>query len=552
MTVITPYRSDRRPGRDGFGQLLHAEWTKFRTVRGWLIGMFVGVVVIAGMGALFASTVTDGCMQSGGSAIRAIECGLSFPLGPGGEPVSDSFYFVHQPLTGDGTITVRMTSFTGQLPDFGGLPVDNVHGSRHTLASPQPVNGGNGPADTIPGLAPWAKAGIIVKANLNPGSAYAAMLAAGGHGVRMQWNYTGDTAGMSGDVGASNPRWLRLTRAGDVITGYDSADGTHWTQVGAVTLPGLTASAQVGLFATSPEYGKVTQTFGGGTDSAQGDSTATGVFDQVRGSGWSLGPWAGIYLNKGGQASGIGGYHQANGRITVTGSGDIAPIAAGHGGPADPATSITDYLQGTFIALIVFAVIAALFITAEYRRGLIRVTFTASRGRARVLAAKATVVGAVSFVIALAGATIAVLLSARIVHSRGYYEFPIPVASQVRVIFGTAVLAALVAVLALAIGAIVRRGAAAVAIVIVVIVVPYFLGLTAAVPLSAADWLLRITPAAGFAMQQPFPTYRQVTMIYSVNSGYFPLSGLGGFAVLCGWALAALAAATWLLRRRDA
>jgi ABC-type transport system involved in multi-copper enzyme maturation permease subunit len=549
MTVITPYRSDQRPGRDGFAQLLHAEWTKFRTVRGWLIGMFVGVVVIAGMGALFASTVSDGCMQSGGSADRALECGLSFPVGPGGEPVSDSFYFVHQPLTGDGSITVRMTSFTGQLPDFGGVV---VHGSRNIKVSHQPVNGGNGPADTIPGLAPWAKAGIIVKANLTPGSAYAAMLLAGGHGARMQWNYTGDTAGMPGTAGPGSPRWLRLTRAGDVITGYDSADGTHWTQVGAVTLPGLPASAQVGLFATSPEYGQVTQTFGGGTDSAQGDSTATGVFDQVRGSGWSFGPWAGSYLNKGGQASGIGGYHQANGRITVTGSGDITPITAGHGGPADPATSITDYLQGTFIALIVFAVIAALFITAEYRRGLIRVTFTASRGRARVLAAKATVVGVVSFVIALAGATIAVLLSVKIVHSRGYYEFPIPLASEVRVIFGTAVLAAMVAVLALAIGAIVRRGAAAVAIVIVVIVVPYFLALTAAVPLGVQNWLLRVTPAAGFSMQQPFPTYHQVTMIYSVNSGYFPLSGLAGFAVLCGWALAALAAATWLLRRRDA
>ena len=28
----------------------------------------------------------------------------------------DSFYFVRQPLTGDGTITVRVTSMTGLLP----------------------------------------------------------------------------------------------------------------------------------------------------------------------------------------------------------------------------------------------------------------------------------------------------------------------------------------------------------------------------------------------------------------------------------------------------
>ena len=40
MTAMTtrpamPVRAER----DGFGQLLHAEWTKFRTVRGWVIGM---------------------------------------------------------------------------------------------------------------------------------------------------------------------------------------------------------------------------------------------------------------------------------------------------------------------------------------------------------------------------------------------------------------------------------------------------------------------------------------------------------------------------------
>ena len=35
-----------RAERDSFGQLLHAEWTKFRTVRGWVIGMIVGGLLI--------------------------------------------------------------------------------------------------------------------------------------------------------------------------------------------------------------------------------------------------------------------------------------------------------------------------------------------------------------------------------------------------------------------------------------------------------------------------------------------------------------------------
>ncbi len=81
-----------------------------------------------------------------------------------------------------------------------------------------------------------------------PGSAYAAMLVTGSHGVRMQYNYTGDLAGLPGQVSAAAPRWLRLVRAGDSITGYDSADGTHWTKVGVVTLAGLPSVVQVGLF----------------------------------------------------------------------------------------------------------------------------------------------------------------------------------------------------------------------------------------------------------------------------------------------------------------
>src|SRR5207247_5479795 len=37
MSVMTPYHSELHVSRDGFAQLLRAEWTKFRTVRGWVI-----------------------------------------------------------------------------------------------------------------------------------------------------------------------------------------------------------------------------------------------------------------------------------------------------------------------------------------------------------------------------------------------------------------------------------------------------------------------------------------------------------------------------------
>ena len=123
--------------------------------------------------------------------------------------MNDSFYFVHQPLSGNGSISVRVTSLTGRYSAHGGM-----------APGPSPLAG------MKHGVQPWSKAGIIIKASTKEGSAYAAMMVTGRHGVRMQWNFTQDTAGIPGKVSAASPRWLRLTRAGDVIKGYDSADGT--------------------------------------------------------------------------------------------------------------------------------------------------------------------------------------------------------------------------------------------------------------------------------------------------------------------------------------
>jgi hypothetical protein len=71
--------------------------------------------------------------------------------------------------------------------------------------------------------------------------------------------------------------------------------------------------------------------------------------------------------------------------------------------------------------------------------------------------------------------------------------------------------------------------------------------------LGVREWLLRITPAAGFSVQQAVPRFSQVTGVsYTPNWGYYPLAPWAGFAVECAWAAAALALAFYLLRRRDA
>jgi hypothetical protein len=541
MTAIAPYRSPASPGRDGFAQALRAEWTKFRTVRGWVIGALVAVLVMAGIGLLASGGGGSSCQAANagpsGQGSGGGGCGTSvaFNLGPGGEPVTDSFYFVRQPLSGDGSVTVRVTSLTGLLP-------------------PSTPGQGFGPSASVPGVQPWAKAGLMIKENLTQGSAYAALMVAAGHGVRLQWNYTGDTAGLAGPVGPDSPRWLRLTRSGDLITGYDSADGTHWSRVGAVTLAGLPATAQVGLFAASPDYQQVSAHFGGGTSGSGGPTSDTAVFDHLgTAGGWTAGPWTGQPVGSP-EIPGVDKYRQSDGQFTLTGQGDIAPIPAGHGGgPGDAGATVSEYLTGTFAGLIALVVVAALFVTTEYRRGLIRLTFAAVPRRGRVLAAKSVVVAVAGFAAGLLGGAIAVLAGGAVTRARGHYEFPLSGAAEARVIIGTGVLAAVASVLALAIGTIVRRSAAAVTVVVIVIVLPYFLAEVQALPLSAGNWLLRVLPAAGLALQQPYPAYQQVTgFLYTPSSGYFPLAPLAGLAVLAAWTAAALALAACLLRRRDA
>jgi hypothetical protein len=105
--------------------------------------------------------------------------------------------------------------------------------------------------------------------------------------------------------------------------------------------------------------------------------------------------------------------------------------------------------------------------------------------------------------------------------------------------------------LALALGAMLRRSAVAVTIAIAGMVVTYVLGVAQVLPAGASEWLLRVTPAAAFAVQQSIPAYPQVNDQYTPPA-YFPLAPWAGFAVLCGYAALALGLATYLLRRRDA
>ncbi len=511
---------------------LHAEWTKFRSLRGWAVGLTVASALLV----LFAYLTADGqhsgvCLPGSGVAgAQPPQCGSGHPfvpVGPDGEAVADSYYLAGQQLPGNGTITATVTSLTG-------------------VTSAAPANAAPSLARTRPGLAAWSKAGVIIAASTRQGAPYAAVMATAGHGVRFQTDYTRDAAGLPGAASTASPRWLRLTRTGALLTAYDSATGRTWQKIGATTLRGLPRTVDIGLFVTSPV------TYGGLA------TMATARFDHVTLSG--TGPhqrWRGEGI---GQSPhdfynllGHGGYHRAGTAFVVNGSGDLAVAVSASG--ATPASILT---QALIAALILTVVVAAMFITSEYRRGLIRATLAAIPRRGHMLVGKALVISGGTFIAGAAAAAISIPLGDHVLRANGNYIFPASTATEARIVVGTGAVLALSAAAVIAIGTLLRRTAGTVIAAIVlfvlpaVLVVPYVSGTSPGSNPALPLWLLRLSPAAGFSVLGSLPRSAQVSYPYTIANGYAPLAPGVGLAVLAAWTVVLLLAAGAVLARRDA
>jgi predicted cobalt transporter CbtA len=116
----------------------------------------------------------------------------------------------------------------------------------------------------------------------------------------------------------------------------------------------------------------------------------------------------------------------------------------------------------------------------------------------------------------------------------------VPALTQVRVVVGVAALLAVAAVFALGLGTLFRRTWVAILVAISAVVLPHVLGALPLLPDGVSEWLLRLTPAAGFAVQQTIREYPQVVAHYAPSAGYFPLPWWAGFTVLCGYAAVVL------------
>jgi ABC-type transport system involved in multi-copper enzyme maturation permease subunit len=515
----------RKVTADRFAPVVCAEWTKLRTVRGWLIGLGVAAV----LGTLLSIASANGS-HSGtctGSSPAHVVCAVghpAVPVGPGGQIVADTYELVHRSLDGNGAITARVTSLTGFISD------ENLN-----RASPN--------APERQGLARWAKAGLIVTSSTKAGATYAAVMATAAHGVRFQYDYSHDIGGMPGAVSPGDPRWLRLVRHGDGLTAYDSGNGSAWHGIGSIDLAGLQNTVDVGLFVTSP----VTYTL-----SSSGNTTQTTAhFDHVTVQGrtttsaWqhtTVGGGNNFYPTLGSESA-----RQIGSTFVITGSGDIAPGVLAGIIAQNPATGQS--VIGILVGLIVLIVIAAMFVAAEYRRRLIRTTFTAVPKRDRVLYAKAIVIFTVAFLSEAVAAAISIPVERHLLISNGNYLFPVGALTTARDVFGSAIIVALAAVAVLGLATILRRSSAAVVAGIALFVLPNILGAT--VTGSVGEWIYRLTPAAGFSVLGSVPASTLVSYPHTIENGYYPLGAWVSLIVPCCYAAFALGAAAMLLRRRD-
>ncbi|MEU6407273.1 hypothetical protein [Microbispora sp. NPDC046933] len=473
------------------GELLHREWTAFRRPAR-LIALATAALVVIAAGLLYAF----------GSRVSCQGPCPADPTAADGSIVSDRFWFLHRDLGPEGAITVRMTSMTG------------------TITYPPP-----GHDQIVSGVVPWAKAGIIIKDGVRQGSSYAALMMTGGRGVRMQYDYRHDIAASEGGLTPRFPRWLRLTRSGDTVTGSESADGRRWNTVGTVRLAGLPATAQVGLFATSPGDLTLRKVGLGGAVEESRFTQATGVFDHVAVVGAAAGAWRSEAVGEMNHTDweknhNPSGAVEKDGVVTVSGTGDIGPSGS------EGAVTVERTLPGLVIMLIIVIVLASRFGA--------RPDPAVSH---RALAARAVVVGAATFVTGLAAVGVVLPVGVAILSGNGVPVQPVSPLTGGRVVVGTATVLALCAVLAYGLGVLLRRGWAAVILALSLVAVPYTVTAFPFLPDVVSQWLLRLTPAAGFAVQQTAVEYPQVVAHYAPSAGYFPLPGWAGFAVLCAYTL---------------
>jgi hypothetical protein len=132
---------------------------------------------------------------------------------------SDEFHFTWKELSGTGSITAKVESLS----------------------------------DTDP----WAKAGVMIRDTLEPGSRHAMMVVTPAQGVSFQRRTTaGDSSSSDTEGGITAPQWVKLERSvGGLVRAYYSGDGNTWTQLSTPQTVTMNTPMYIGLALTSHNPG---------------------------------------------------------------------------------------------------------------------------------------------------------------------------------------------------------------------------------------------------------------------------------------------------------
>ena len=207
-----------------------------------------------------------------------------------------------------------------------------------------------------------------------------------------------------------------------------------------------------------------------------------------------------------------------------------------HNGPSFDPTN--DSFAGLVIGQVAFGVLGVLAVTSEFSSGMIRATFAAVPRRPLLLAAKAAVLGAVTLV---AGE---ILAFAAFAVGEAVLRSPAPHATLgqpgvLRAVLMGGAYPALIALIALGLGAVIRHTAGAISAVV---------GILFVLPLI----LLPLGTSIQNSVGQFMPMLIGENSITAVKPVAHSLSPGLGFGVLCLYAVAALVAGGLTLTRRDA
>ena len=195
-------------------------------------------------------------------------------------------------------------------------------------------------------------------------------------------------------------------------------------------------------------------------------------------------------------------------------------------------------LVGGILAQLAIAVLGVLVITSEYGSGMIRATFAAVPQRLTVLAAKATVFTAVTVAVTTTACFVAFFIGQGILSAKDV-GVSLGAPNALRTVVGTGLYLAILGLLALGLGTLIRKTAGAItAIVGILFVLPV---------------LSSFLPSSMEAIQKYLPSNTaQAILSGNSSAGDDVLSAWLGLGVFFLYAAVALGAAAFALVHRDA